>query len=79
LEDVEGDEQYGCRTLPIVIGVKKSKWIVYGIAAVMIAFLIYFQIRQAGGGDFISVLNLFTTLEVPLAIAMYLLYKADSQ
>ncbi len=79
MEDVEGDERYGCKTLPIVLGVKRTKWIVYSIAALIIGFLVFIQSRQAAGGDFISVLNLFTMLELPLGIAMYLLYKADAQ
>lgn len=79
MEDVEGDERYGCKTLPVVLGVQRTKWIVYSICFLIIGFLIYIQSRQAAGGDFISVLNLFTMLELPLGIAMYLLYKADSQ
>lgn len=79
MEDVEGDARYGCKTLPVVIGVGKSKWLVYGIAVLMTAFLVYLQARQASGGDFISVLNVFTMLELPIWIAMYLLYKADAQ
>lgn len=79
MEDVEGDERYGCKTLPVVLGVQKTKGVVYAITALMVAFLLYLQIRQASGGDFISVLNLFTMLELPLGISMYLLYKADSQ
>lgn len=79
MEDVEGDERYGCKTLPVVLGVQRTKWIVYSICFLIIGFLMYIQSRQAAGGDFISVLNLFTMLELPLGIAMYLLYKADSQ
>lgn len=79
MEDVEGDMRYGCKTLPVVMGVGKSKWLVYGIALLMTAFLVYLQARQASGGDFISVLNVFTMLELPMGIAMYLLYKADAR
>ncbi|MBA3648425.1 MAG: geranylgeranylglycerol-phosphate geranylgeranyltransferase [Chitinophagales bacterium] len=79
MEDVKGDEYYGCRTLPIAIGIKKTKLVVFGIAALILSFLIYLQLRQVRGGDFISVLNIFTTLEVPIGIACYLLYKADSK
>lgn len=79
IEDVEGDERYGCKTLPVVIGVKKTKWIIYAVSVVITGFLVYIQARQVSGGDFISVLNLFTMLELPLGITMYLLYKADSQ
>ncbi|MBX7107088.1 MAG: geranylgeranylglycerol-phosphate geranylgeranyltransferase [Chitinophagales bacterium] len=79
MEDVEGDRRYGCKTLPVVIGINRSKWLVFAIAVLMTAFLVYLQLRQAQGGDFISVLNVFTMLELPLCLAMYLLYKADAQ
>lgn len=79
MEDVEGDAMYGCKTLPVILGVHQTKLIVYAITGVIIGFLVYLQLKQASGNDFISVLNLFTTLEVPLVISMYLLYKADSQ
>jgi 4-hydroxybenzoate polyprenyltransferase len=27
MQDVEGDDRFGCRTFPVVYGIKKSKWI----------------------------------------------------
>ena len=36
LEDMKGDERYGCRTLPIALGVPKTKTIIYGIALVFL-------------------------------------------
>jgi 4-hydroxybenzoate polyprenyltransferase len=66
MEDIEGDARYNCKTLPIVIGIQKTKVVVYAITAVIVALLIYLQVQQARGGDINSVLNLFTTLEVPL-------------
>ncbi len=79
MEDLKGDAEYGSRTLPIIIGVKSTKIIVSLIIGLILCFLIYLQFRQASSGDYISVLHLFTTLEVPLGIAIYLLNKADSQ
>lgn len=37
MEDMKGDERFGCKTIPIVFGIKKTKTIIYAIAA---AFLI---------------------------------------
>lgn len=34
-EDMKGDARFGCKTIPIVLGVAKTKWIIY---AIMIAF-----------------------------------------
>jgi 4-hydroxybenzoate polyprenyltransferase len=38
LEDVEGDRQYGCRTLPIVAGVQNTKLAVYAVTTVIYCF-----------------------------------------
>lgn len=37
IEDMKGDERYGCRTLPIALGIPKTKSIIYAIAG---AFLV---------------------------------------
>jgi 4-hydroxybenzoate polyprenyltransferase len=34
MQDLEGDKRYGCRTLPVVIGVRSVKWIVLAIIAI---------------------------------------------
>lgn len=34
-EDMKGDARFGCKTIPIVLGVAKTKWIIY---AIMVAF-----------------------------------------
>lgn len=36
MEDMKGDERFGCKTIPIVFGIKKTKTIIYAIA---VAFL----------------------------------------
>ena len=37
MEDVEGDREVECRTMPIVWGMSRSKWVVYGLVAIVIA------------------------------------------
>lgn len=34
-EDMKGDARFGCKTIPIVMGVAKTKWVIY---AIMVAF-----------------------------------------
>jgi|ERR1043165_605566 4-hydroxybenzoate polyprenyltransferase len=76
MEDMEGDRIYGCRTVPIVIGVDKTKWILYGLLAIVLSLMIFIQALQFRGRDFISVYTIFTTLEFPTLITFYLLYKS---
>ncbi len=78
MQDIEGDRLYGCRTVPIVMGIEKTKWIVYVLLACVMGLLIYIQVIQYSGHDYISLYTLFTTLEFPLLCTFYLLYRANS-
>ena len=44
MEDMEGDARYGCRTLPIVAGIRATKIYVVIWAVVLVASLILFQL-----------------------------------
>ena len=48
MEDLKGDERYGCKTLPIVWGIAKTKKFLYLIAAVFIVtvFLMTWHLNQ---------------------------------
>jgi len=76
MEDMEGDRLYGCRTIPIVIGVQRTKWIVYALLVSVLSLMSYIQALQFNGRDFISVYTIFTTLEFPMLITFYLLYQS---
>lgn len=78
IQDIEGDRLYGCRTVPIVIGVQRTKWMVHALLAGVMGLLIYIQVIQFFGRDFISLYMIFTTLEFPMLITFYLLYKANA-
>ncbi len=43
LEDVEGDRQYGGRTMPIVLGARTAHWIVAGALFSLIGVLAALQ------------------------------------
>lgn len=36
MEDLKGDETFGCQTLPIVLGIRQTKYIIYGILALFL-------------------------------------------
>lgn len=69
-EDMKGDARFGCKTIPIVLGVAKTKWVAY---AIMIAFEITV---------IILLWNLSWVLPTILAITLLLLaggvHKADT-
>lgn len=37
LEDLKGDETYGCKTLPVVWGIRKTKWLILALIVVLAA------------------------------------------
>ncbi|MEC7755982.1 MAG: geranylgeranylglycerol-phosphate geranylgeranyltransferase [Bacteroidota bacterium] len=69
-EDMKGDARFGCKTIPIVLGVAKTKWIIY---AIMVAFEITV---------IILLWNLSVILPIILAITLLLLglgvHRADT-
>ena len=76
IEDIEGDRRFHCRTIPVVWGIERTRQIIMLILLSVLLLLVYIQQISFRGGDYISVLTIFTTLEFPLFIAMYLLWKA---
>lgn len=72
MEDVEGDEKYGCKTMPIVIGIKSSKNISILLAIVTMIFLVYFQSIKWSNGNLLGALYIGIALQLPF---IYLIYK----
>jgi 4-hydroxybenzoate polyprenyltransferase len=76
MEDIKGDEKYGCRTIPIVWGIPASKvfagvWLIVLILAVIILLVYAVQI-----GWFIAALFALVLVVVPLIMILRNLYRA---
>ncbi|RYF89853.1 MAG: ubiquinone biosynthesis protein UbiA [Chitinophagaceae bacterium] len=78
MEDVQGDAQYGCKTMPIVWGIPTSKvftavWLVVCIAALIIVQLYAWQLGW-------TVVTFYTILLViaPLIYILKMLWKANT-
>ncbi|TAE76011.1 MAG: prenyltransferase [Bacteroidetes bacterium] len=72
MEDIKGDEMHQCKTLPIVLGIQKTKNIVYvfTISLILLLFSVYFSFS-----GFIALY--FCIFIIPLLfVFMYLLNKA---
>lgn len=41
MEDMRGDASFDCRTLPIVLGIRRAKYVLYPVIAVFFAFLLF--------------------------------------
>jgi 4-hydroxybenzoate polyprenyltransferase len=73
MEDLKGDNTFGCRTLPIVLGIRKTKYIIYFILTIFVVMVIVLD-------QFYSVLPLryyLLFLFVPLVVLLVWLVRAD--
>lgn len=73
MEDLKGDNTFGCKTLPIVLGIRKTKFIIYAILAVFsvtVLVLDYFY-------EALPLKYYLVFLFVPLLWFLYRLIRAD--
>ena len=66
MEDLKGDNSFGCKTLPIVWGIRKSKSFVYLLAMINLGFIAWFNFSYIGLANWI--LAVFIVLPVALLI-----------
>jgi 4-hydroxybenzoate polyprenyltransferase len=74
MEDLRGDENFGCKTLPIVWGIRKTKVFIYSII-VLFAFTILFSTKFYNNT---SLTIYFFILSVPVVFFIYKLIGADT-
>jgi 4-hydroxybenzoate polyprenyltransferase len=58
LEDLSGDAQHGCRTLPVVLGERATKWVVYAVLLGYVAVLGWLLPSVPNGGWFLGLVGL---------------------
>lgn len=75
IEDVKGDTVFGCRTLPVIWGIRKTKMIIYLLSAVFTALLFYL----ASVLDNPTLIIYFAVLIIPLSHFIYRLVIADTK
>ena len=73
MEDVKGDEKHGCRTLPIIWGIARTKLLVYVLIASFIITL--FMLATQLPNDRIS--YIFLLMMLPVGYVTYKLVYAD--
>jgi 4-hydroxybenzoate polyprenyltransferase len=75
MEDVRGDETHGCRTLPIIWGIRRTKVFLYVLIAgfIMVLYLMAHTLSNLLLGW------LFTLLMIPIAWLVYRLVFSDTR
>lgn len=75
MEDLPGDQTFGCRTLPVVWGIYRTKNFLYILSAVFI-FLMFFLSGKLGNQ---TLINYFLLLIIPIAFFVIRLVYADTR
>jgi 4-hydroxybenzoate polyprenyltransferase len=75
MEDVKGDNSFGCKTLPIVWGIRKTKFFLYAVTAVFSATVVWMDFFQLG----IPLVYFVPLLFLPMAVLMLRLVRADTK
>ncbi len=77
-QDIEGDSRFGCKTVPIAIGIPGTKIIVTILVAITILCLAWFQTVLSGTGYIIITYMLIPT-QLLLLISLFLTLSARSK
>ncbi len=78
LQDIKGDEVAGCRTLPIVAGVKVSKALALFFTLILLITIIYIQIQSQQWNVIISFLYVVIVIEIPLILLLVSIYISST-
>jgi 4-hydroxybenzoate polyprenyltransferase len=75
MEDLKGDNTFGCRTLPIVFGLRKTKWVIYILLMVFALLVLFLNYSYTRLPEYYFLIFLF----VPLGFFLMRLIAADTK
>lgn len=78
MEDVEGDERFGCTTLAVKYGLNKSKLAGIAVAVIAIVGSIWFQVFLFNA-EFYMLFGYFTLIDMLFLASIYWLVKANDK
>lgn len=79
IEDYKGDIDQECRTLAIVLGIEKARWVSYGIATILLVSIIYWVSSQREQLDFRLLSLSVVLLLLPYFVSLYFFIKAKTK
>jgi 4-hydroxybenzoate polyprenyltransferase len=82
-EDIEGDSAYGCRSIPIVMGIRTSKYIITGVntiimIAVLLAYILFLKDMPDGKTDRVTLIYLLLFIIMPIFHLSMVICKANT-
>ena len=75
MEDLRGDNTFGCKTLPIVWGIRRTKGMIYSLLILLAASVLLLNVRFVQLPFYYFVIFLY----VPLALLVLRLIRADTR
>ena len=75
MEDMKGDYTFGCRTLPIIWGIRKTKWLLYFILTIFLAVVFILNLNYHLMPSYFLILFLF----LPIGLLVIRLARADTK
>jgi len=75
MEDLKGDNTFGCRTLPIVWGIRKTKFVIYGLITLLLSSILILNARFVQLPLYYFLIFLF----IPLGFLLIRLIRADTR
>ena len=79
IEDFDGDIAYGCNTMPIKLGIKKTKSFVLFISSLILLILSAMQYNEYKSENHIASVYLLLFITLPLIFIVYKLYHSESK
>jgi len=76
MEDIEGDSEFGSRTLPLVLGLRNARIIILVLGIILIGTIGYAQSLVVGLGEYISLMYSILLIQFPLIFMLYKVTKA---
>lgn len=73
MEDLEGDSDYGRKTLPVILGIRKSKWILFFFTLVFIMSLFFITLKLNNQ----AVTRYFFIFMIPMVFFIVKLVRSD--
>jgi 4-hydroxybenzoate polyprenyltransferase len=75
MEDLKGDDTFGCKTLPIIWGLRKTKFFIYAIMALFVIAVVWINFFYVK----LPEMYFLIFLAVPMVILLVTLIRADTK
>ncbi len=79
IQDIEGDEKVGCKTMPVVWGIEKAKYFVVFLIMILIVSIIFLQDMFWKDNKIIFLLYSFLFIQIPYILVIFFIIKAKTK